>query len=133
MDRKVRILLVDDERDYVDSLSAWLTEKGHEVFASYNGQEAIAAVQNNLVDLVFLDLRMPHVDGIHALREIRKKQPHLPVILVTAFPDDPSIAEASALGIHGLFPKGGGFDRLTGLIQVAIRTHKDHSTSTSAS
>ena len=125
MEGKIRILLVDDERDYVEILSMWLGEKGYKIFSAYNGREVTAALKENPVDIIFLDLHMPYADGIYALREIRKLHPKLPVILVTAFPEDPAVAKASALGIDGLFPKNGGLDQLTGLIQVAIRTHKD--------
>ncbi len=124
MENKPRILLVDDEPDYVDTISNWLRSKGYDVLASHNGTEALALIKTQPIDIVFLDLRMPNSDGIQTLKRIREINKELPVILVTAYAEDPSIAEATDLGISGIFPKEGGLDRLTQTLEVAIRTVK---------
>ena len=124
MDNKPRILLVDDETDYVDTISDWLRSKGYDVLASHNGTEALALIKAQSIDIVFLDLRMPKSDGIQTLKQIRAINKELPVILVTAYAEDPAIIEANDLGISGIFPKEGGLDRLTQTLEVAIRTVK---------
>ena len=124
MENKPRILLVDDEADYVDTISDWLRSKGYDVLASHNGAEALTLIKAQSVDIIFLDLRMPKSDGIQTLKQIRAINKELPVILVTGYAEDPAIAEANDLGISGIFPKEGGLDRLTQTLEVAIRTVK---------
>lgn len=124
MDNKPRILLVDDEADYVDTISEWLRSKGYDVSASHDGAEALALIKAQSIDIVFLDLRMPKEDGIQTLTQIRRINKELPVILVTAYAEDPAIVKANELGISGIFPKEGGLDKLTQTLEVAIRTVK---------
>ncbi len=122
-----KILLVDDEPDYVDTISDWLRSKGYNVLVSHDGKGAIALIKSHSIDLVFLDLRMPKEDGIQTLKQIRKINKELPVILVTAYAEDPVIVKANDLGISGIFPKEGGLDKLTQTLEVAIRTVKSKS------
>ena len=124
MDKTPQILLVDDEADYVDTISDWLRSKGYDILVAYDGKMALTIIKSQAVDLVFLDLRMPKEDGIHTLEQIRKVNKELPVILVTAYAEDPIIVKANELGISGIFPKEGGLDKLTQTLEVVIRTVK---------
>ena len=81
----VKILVADDEPDIVLGLSQRLSWLGHEVFTASDGQAAVQAVESHPLDLVFLDVGMPRLSGIEALKRIRRGWPALPVVIVTAF------------------------------------------------
>ena len=81
----IRILVADDDPDISMSLSERLRWLGHEVVTAADGQAALAAVEAHSLDLAFLDVSMPRLNGIEALKLIRKRWPNLPVVVVTAY------------------------------------------------
>jgi signal transduction histidine kinase len=81
----IRILVADDDADIRMSLSERLRWLGHEVVTASDGQKALAAVEGHALDLAFLDVSMPRLNGIEALKLIRKRWPNLPVVVVTAY------------------------------------------------
>ena len=124
MDKPIRILLVDDQPDFLETISSWMESKGHTVLTANDGLQALETIQEQPIDIVFLDIRMPKLDGIATLRRIRDLKQDLPVILITAYPEDETMDKVRQLGISGFFPKEGGFDKLMMVIEVALRTHK---------
>ena len=80
---KVRVLLVDDEEQFVDVLSQRLMTRDFEVFKALSGDEAISALEKADVDVVVLDVMMPGRDGISTLTEIRRIRPLTEVIMLT--------------------------------------------------
>lgn len=102
----VRILLIDDETDYSETVSFWLMAHGYQVRTAYSGIEGLNAIEEELPDMVFLDFLMAGLDGIETLREIRGKHPELPVIMVSAYASEDKMKEAGRLGISGIFSKG---------------------------
>jgi len=81
----IRILVADDDPDIVFALSERLRWMGHDVVTAGDGQAAIAAVESHTLDLAILDVSMPYLNGIEALKRIRKRWPTLPVVVVTAY------------------------------------------------
>jgi signal transduction histidine kinase len=81
----IRILVADDDADIRMSLSERLRWLGHEVVDAADGRAALAAVEAHALDLAFLDVSMPRLNGIEALKLIRKRWPDLPVVVVTAY------------------------------------------------
>ncbi|MDY6951269.1 MAG: response regulator, partial [Thermodesulfobacteriota bacterium] len=69
---KARILIVDDEKEFVDSLAERLTVRDYDVTTSLSGEEATEKVKGYNFDVVILDVAMPGMDGIATLREIKK-------------------------------------------------------------
>ena len=122
--KKLRILLVDDQQDFLETISFWMKSKGYEVAVAKDGEQAIERIKAEPYDIVFLDIHMPKMDGVETLSIIRKHKKKLPVILVTAYPDEETIEKAKKYRISGYFPKSGPFDDLTDMIDVAMRTHK---------
>ncbi len=116
------ILLVDDEQDFLDPIAFWLESKGYLVKTAPNGQEAIAAVQGSLPDLIFLDVNMPIMDGITALRKIRELNTDVPVIMITGAPE--KVPRLDDLRISGYFPKKGTLEELEQLLEPILRIHK---------
>ena len=80
----MRILLAEDERSMSNALKAILTKNNYSVDAVYDGEEAVSYVTAGDYDVVVLDIMMPKMNGIEALKEIRKKGCTVPVIMLTA-------------------------------------------------
>ncbi len=81
----IRILVADDDPDIVLSLSERLRWMGHEVISAGDGYAALSAIDSHALDLAFLDVSMPRLNGIEALKRIRQRWPNLPVVVVTAY------------------------------------------------
>lgn len=98
MSRNRHILIVDDEADLRQTLARILQSAGYEVTTAENGRVALSILNNATLDLVYLDIRMPDIDGLEVLKIIHTHQPHLPVILFTARPDIQSALDALRFG-----------------------------------
>lgn len=101
------ILLVDDDPDACEVVSRLLKQDGYQVRSAPNGREALAALVSHTPDLVVLDLRMPEMDGLTLLEVIRSylRWSDLPIIIVTAYANDPSATRANQLGVKHVFSK----------------------------
>jgi len=92
------VLIVDDEENIRGALRLLLTERGYQVRAVGSGEEGVDQVRQQAPDVVVLDLNLPGIDGIEALHQIRQAEPHLPVIIITAFGSIPSAVDAMRQG-----------------------------------
>ena len=82
---KARILIAEDEKTQRDLLEGFLKKEGFLVEAVANGRQAIEKIKRDFFDIAFLDYKMPELDGLQTLREIRKRFPDLPVVMMTAY------------------------------------------------
>jgi len=82
-----RILVVDDEASVRESLGTFLRDREYQVDLAANGAEALAQASGSSYHLVILDVRMPGMDGLAVLRELKNKQADLPVLMITAYAD----------------------------------------------
>jgi DNA-binding NtrC family response regulator len=80
-----RILIVDDEEIMRESLTDWLKEDGYEVLAVEDGFKALEAVQSQDFSVMLVDLKMPKMDGLEVLREVKRLGFDIPVIIITAY------------------------------------------------
>lgn len=122
--KSVPILLVDDQKDYRDTMELWLKSEGYIVEVAASGEEAIDLIKREKKKVVFLDIKMPGIDGVETLRRIREFNKEIPVIMVTAHGDEKHLKECKKLGIAGFFPKGDDFINVIGLITTALRILK---------
>ncbi|MFH1460761.1 MAG: HD domain-containing phosphohydrolase [Candidatus Omnitrophota bacterium] len=95
----LKILVVDDEPAITDILENFFKKKKYEVYVANNGQIALDIIKEQRPHLVFLDVKMPVMDGLTVLRNIRMIDNSIKVIMVTAYEDEETVKEAKSLGI----------------------------------
>ena len=82
---KVKILIAEDEKTQRDLLEGFLIKEGFSVEAVANGKEVLHKLEGDFFDIALVDYKMPELDGLQTLREIRKLYPDLPVVMMTAY------------------------------------------------
>ena len=84
---QLKILVVDDDREIVDSIGIFLKAEGYAVEKAYNGLEALDILMSRTVHLLLLDIMMPEMDGIKTLLKVRESK-NIPIILISAKSED---------------------------------------------
>jgi CheY-like chemotaxis protein len=100
-----RVLLADDEASVRFSFRAALESVGHEVIEAEDGFRALEQLRRDRVDVVLLDLRMPRLDGLEALSQLRSEGANVPVVIVTGVGTSKDVARAVLLGIADVLSK----------------------------
>lgn len=125
MKHVLRILLVDDEVDFVEPVRYWLKMQGHVVTTAANGAEALQLLKHDTPNIIFLDINMPVMDGVETLTRIKKLYPTLPVIMLTAAHHDQDLfTKTKTLGASGFFPKQSSLAELGAVIDTILRMHE---------
>lgn len=114
------ILVVDDEPQIRDLLLQSLTQRGYRVRAASDGQEALALVEQEKPSLIILDVYMPGMNGIAALKQLRKRNYKSGVILLTASHDPKLLKEAWELGVVDIMGKPLDLDRLALVVKLGL-------------
>ncbi|MBI2321637.1 MAG: response regulator transcription factor [Chloroflexi bacterium] len=118
----MRALLVDDHRLFRAGLRELLTQRGFDVVAeAADGAEALARVREAAPDLVLMDLQMPGMGGIEAIRRLKAEFPDLPVIVLTASDEDADLFETIKSGAQGYMLKSLDSDTAVDLLKGAAR------------
>ena len=101
------ILIVDDEKRLVSLVQSYLMQEGYRVFTAYNGKDALPVAQKEKPDLIILDIMMPDLNGIEALKEVsaKKKDTLKKIIITTNASDMEFLSEALELGVSSYFLK----------------------------
>ncbi len=102
---KLTVLVVDDEPDFLELISLRISSWGYNAIKASCGQDAVTIVKENSPDILVLDYMMPEMDGVTTLKEIRKLDKKLPVIMFTAYPNTKVIEDTNKLGIQAFIPK----------------------------
>ena len=114
------ILVVDDEKNYLLVLSAVLEEEGYEVLTALGGHEALEIQKSSDLDLILSDMKMPTMDGIELLENIKALDPDLPVIMMTAHGTIDKAVEAMQKGAYSYILKPFDNERLTIYVKKAV-------------
>ncbi|MCB0156085.1 MAG: response regulator [Anaerolineae bacterium] len=107
-----RILIVDDERDVIEYLADVMDLGGWQTSSAVNGVEAVLKVMDGGIDAVIMDIRMPKLDGVNALRIMKRIQPDLPVIMLTGQAGQGDMYESTRLGAFTCLMKPVEIDKL---------------------
>ena len=111
MKNKPLVLVVDDEKPMRNFVSKNLTARGFRVITAHDGVEALGIIGTHQVDLVILDIMMPHMDGLETTRIIREDS-NTPIIIITALKDENSRKQAIDLKISDYITKPFGIEEL---------------------
>jgi DNA-binding response OmpR family regulator len=115
-----KILVVDDEIQVVRLVQEFLVSKGYEVDTALDGMEALAKVKKSKPHIVLLDIMMPGIGGINTLKEIKKIDPNIAVIMVTAVYDEELANRAVKLGAYDYITKPINIDYLETCVMVKM-------------
>ena len=117
---EIKILLVDDEKQFVDTLAERLAMRGFSARVAYDGPQALKAVEDP-TDVIVLDLRMPGMDGFEVLRSVKKSNPQVQVIILTGHGGDAEEQTAYRKGAYNFLKKPMDIDELLNSIRMAYR------------
>jgi two-component system nitrogen regulation response regulator NtrX len=106
------VLIIDDEPSILQSLSGLLSDEGFSVITATNGYEGLKIIENQAPDVVLLDIWMPGIDGIDTLREIRKENPMIQVIVITGHGNVETAVKATKLGAFDMIEKPLSIDKV---------------------
>jgi len=118
-----KVLLIDDETDFLGVMAERLTLRGLEISTASSAKDGLAMAEENDYDVVILDMAMPEMDGVEALRRLKGKKPDLDVILLTGRASVKQGIEAMKLGALDLLEKPADINTLTAKIE-AIQAKK---------
>ncbi|MDH4204660.1 MAG: response regulator [Desulfobacteraceae bacterium] len=122
--QNIRLLLVDDEDDFRNTLAKRLSKKGISPMQAENGEKALTILENKRVDVVVLDVKMPGMDGIAVLEHIKKKYPKTEVIFLTGHAATQDGVEGIKTGAFDYLSKPIEFEHLFGKIKQAYEKIK---------
>jgi DNA-binding NtrC family response regulator len=117
----LKVLIVDDEADYLETLVKRMRKRSVDITGVHSGEEALDWLAQNVVDVVVLDVKMPGMDGIQALREIKKQYPLVEVIMLTGHANVEVAIEGMELGAFDYLMKPMEIDELLYKIQDAFK------------
>lgn len=114
-----RVLVVDDQRGMRVTLEGILRDHGHDVATVSDGRQAIDAAKNDSYDLILMDIDMPGMDGVQALREVKKVSPDSLVVMMTGHALDQHVMDALDEGAHSVVFKPFEVDKLLDVMRAA--------------
>jgi two-component system, OmpR family, alkaline phosphatase synthesis response regulator PhoP len=120
---KRKMLVVDDEVDFVELMTVRLEANGYEVITANNGKEALGRVKKDRPDAIILDIMMPEMDGLTVLKKIREEDTKMPIFITTAFSNEERIKIAGRYNATGFIIKtqdlGKEIQNITAAIDIA--------------
>ena len=119
MPDKIRLLIVDDEVEFLDSIAQRLEMRGFDITKAINGEEAVEATRVKKFDLALLDLKMPGMDGKQVLEILKKEHKYLEVIILTGHGSLESAVECTKLGAFSYLPKPYELEELLEILKQA--------------
>ena len=116
-----KVLLVDDEQEFIETLSERLKMRDMDAKLALDGEQALAAVEEDEPDVILLDLKMPGMDGMEVLRRIKKAYSHVQVVMLTGHGTEKDEEQAQRLGAYAYLQKPVDLERLVVTLRDAFR------------
>jgi len=117
---KMNVLIVDDLRSMRLTLGGILEDEGYHVVAVEDGYQAIEAVKKTDFTVIFMDIKMPGINGVQTFREVKKINPRATVIMMTAYSVEDLVKEALAEGAYAIVYKPFDMDKIIAVIQELL-------------
>ena len=123
----VKLLVVDDESEICEFLKSFFEERNYNVVTANSGEQALDRLKSDKPQVVLLDIKMPGMDGVQTLREIKAKHPRVKVIMVTAIETRDKIEECLRLGADNYITKPLSLEYLENDVREKIESTAKHS------
>src|SRR3990172_756781 len=120
--KKAKILVVDDMKGMRLTLAVTIEEMGYDVTGVEDGYQAIDAVKKAHFDLIFMDIKMPGINGVQTFREIKKITPRSVVVMMTGFAVEDLVKEALEEGAFSVVYKPFDTDKVVSLVEAVLKT-----------
>ncbi len=117
--KEIKVLLVDDEEDFINTLAQRLKMRDLSVSCVYDGEQGLSRVKQEEPDVLVLDLKMPGLQGMDVLRQVRKTNPKMQVIILSGHGTDKDEEEAKSIGGFDFLRKPADIDLLMTKIKEA--------------
>ena len=117
MEEKARILIADDNINFCKTMSFILERKGYGVTSAEDGPEAIERVKERSFDVIFMDIKMPLMDGVETYKRIKEIRPEAAVVMMTAYSVEDLVQEALRDGAYGIIYKPLDIEKIVALIE----------------
>jgi len=121
-ENRASILIVDDNASLCRTMSLVLERKGYEVATAREGMEAIETVTERAFDMIFMDIKMPVMDGVDTYKRVKKIRPDAVVVMMTGYAVEDLVQEALREGAYGVIYKPLDMDKIAVLIEKARET-----------
>jgi DNA-binding NtrC family response regulator len=115
-----QVLIVDDDRDISMMLSALMKKEGLACMVAYNGEAALKMVPTAMPAVMLVDVKMPGIDGMEVMKRVKEIEPHLPVVLITAYADIPASVAAMRAGAFDYLPKPFDHSEVIRVVRAAL-------------
>ena len=117
-----RIMVVDDEQGIVTTLAAILEDEGYDVIGVDDGYQAIALAKESLFALIFMDVKMPGINGVETFREIKRISPDSVVVMMTGFSVEELVKDALEEGAYAIIYKPFEMGQILDIVQSVLKT-----------
>ena len=118
--KRVKVLVIDDEKVVLDSVDKILTDEGYDVATNLSGRDGLNEALTTDYDIVLTDIRMPDIGGMRVLRDIKRSKPTLPVVMITGYASVHSSVQAMKLGAADYVEKPFTPDQLIKAVDTAL-------------
>lgn len=120
-EKPITLLIVDDEEQFLKSISTRLTVRGFNVIAVDRGEKAIAAAKENPIDIALVDLKMPGINGEETLKALKKEYKWMEIVILTGHGSVESAVHCTQIGAYSYLQKPCELDTL---LEVLTKAYK---------
>jgi DNA-binding NtrC family response regulator len=130
--KEFKVLMVDDEEDFVTTLSERMKLREVDSEVALDGEQALQRVEDDIPDVMVLDLKMPGIDGLEVLRRVKKAYPQIPVVILTGHGSEKDEAEARRLGAFDYLQKPVDIEKLIKILRKAYKSKVENTMAAAA-